>query len=91
MLCKMAGVPEFIWSNHSTRNCRKSDEYARLMSGGVGQRKKAKDEAKQIGKQFRREFKMMAKKIRRLESKSLSKRSKVEDVESEFSEMSDSS
>ena len=61
------------------------------MSGGVGQRKKAKDEAKQIGKQFRKEFKMMAKKIRRLESKSLSKRAKVEDMESELSDTSDSS
>ena len=41
-LCKIAGAPAFIYTNHNTSACRKKDTYAKALSGGAGPRQQMK-------------------------------------------------
>ena len=68
-LCKASGAPDFVCRSHNTKDCRKKGQYKRLLSGGAGSRQKAKNEFQSSEKKFRREFKVMAKRVKELENK----------------------
>ena len=73
-LCKAAGAPEYIYTNHWTSECLKKDKYAKLMSGGAGSRQRANKELSTSEKKLRREFKLMSKRVKQLEGKPSGKR-----------------
>ena len=68
-LCKAAGAPEYVYKLHNSKDCKKKGQYERLLSGGASSREKAMNEFSQNEKKFRREFKLMAKKVKQLEAK----------------------
>ena len=67
-LCKAAGAPEFVYKTHWASECTKKDRYAKLLSGGAGARQQAQKEFSASEKKMRKEFKVMAKKVKQLES-----------------------
>ena len=67
-LCKVAGAPSFVYTSHNTIDCKKKEQYSKLMSGGAGQRKKATNELRNHEKHLRREFKLL-KRIEQLKDK----------------------
>ena len=73
-LCKAAGAPESVYRSHWASKCQKKDRYAQLLSGGAGSRQKAQKELSASEKKLRREFKLMVKKVKQLESKQGTKR-----------------
>ena len=90
-LCKMAGAPEFVYISHNTNNCSKKEDYARKLSGSLGQRQTAKREIRKAEKDLRRELKTLSRQVRKLKGTKRSKRSKDNDISSFSSANSDSS
>lgn len=45
-LCKTAGAPKWLYTNHDTDGCRKSEEYKRKLSGGAGSQSNVKRDYK---------------------------------------------
>ena len=89
-LCKMAGAPSFVYTTHNTTDCKKKEQYSKLLSGGAGQRKKATNEYRSHEKQLRREFKLL-KRIEQLKSKNSHrsrKKSKGNDSDVDMSSVS---
>ena len=83
-LCKLAGAPEVVYLSHYTHQCKKKDNYAKALSGGVAQRKATVKEYKSMERKLLKELKVIQNKQRKLTRKDHS--------ESEDSEMdSDSS
>lgn len=67
-LCKAAGAPEFVYLSHYTNQCKKKEEYARKLSGGVASRANATKDFRNKDSYRKREAKMMSK-IKRLQKK----------------------
>ena len=59
---------------HNAQDCKNKERYEKLLSGGAGSRQKTKNEFSKNEQKFRREFKLMAKKVKQLEAKSAGKR-----------------
>lgn len=60
-LCKLAGAPSYVYTNHLTKNCFKKDAYKKSLSGGAGNRLKTSNEYRRHEKQLRRELKLLTK------------------------------
>ena len=60
-LCKAAGTPEWVYTNHYTNQCKKKEEYARKLSGGVASRASATKDLRSKEDYRRREAKLINK------------------------------
>ena len=89
-LCKMAGAPEFVYTSHNTKNCKKKDEYARKLGGSLGQRQNAKREIRKSERDLHKELKLLNRQVCKLQSAKRSKKSKNKDDSSLSSIDSDS-
>ena len=58
-LCKAAGVPDFVFKSYNTNECKKKDQYAKALSGGARQRKKARTEYRRSEVNFQKELKIL--------------------------------
>ena len=67
-----------MFKTHNTQDCKKKERYEKLLSGGVASRQKATKEFSHADKKLRREFKLMAKKVQKLEKTRQSKRNNLE-------------
>ena len=60
-MCKMSGAPSFVYETHNAKDCKKKEQYEKLLSGGAGNRDKANKEYKSFEKKMmkhvRTEFK----------------------------------
>jgi hypothetical protein len=60
-MCKMSGAPAFVYETHNTKDCKKKEQYEKLLSGGAGKKKEANKEYKSFEKKMmknvRSEFK----------------------------------
>ena len=56
-MCKMSGAPSFVYETHNAKDCKKKEQYKKLLSGGAGNRDKANKESNKEYKSF--EKKMM--------------------------------
>jgi len=43
-MCKMSGAPSFVYETHNDKECKKKDQYEKLLSCGTGKRYEAKKE-----------------------------------------------
>jgi len=59
-MCKMSGAPNFVYETHNSKDCKKKEQYKKLLSGGAGNKEKANKEYKSFEKKMknvRTEFK----------------------------------
>lgn len=71
MLCKLAVAPRWLYKNHSTRYCRKKEDYKRKLSRNVATCASAtKDWDKQLNKtekRYKKELRMLRRKVHIIE------------------------
>ena len=60
-MCKMSGAPSFVYETHNAKDCKKREQYEKLLSGGAANKDKANKEYKSFEKKMmknvRSEFK----------------------------------
>ena len=84
-LFKLSGAPEFVYTSHNTSACKKRDDYARKLSGSVGQRQKAGREARKSEKDLCCELKLLSRQVAKLKNGKRIKKTTVDDDNSSLS------
>ena len=75
-MCKIAGAPSFVYETHNDKECKKKDQYEKLLSGGAGKRYEAKKEYKSFESKM---MKKMNSEFKKLQSKKKKRGSKKDD------------